>query len=89
MGFERASLVWLVGDDVKRTIQGGEMEGRVRKKGSEDNQARWEMAGPDGESVQYGFLSKCWMIGDCKAPTRIGAYAAIAPRVENSRLGKI
>lgn len=57
------------------------MEGRVRKEGREDNQARWEMAGPDGESVQYGFLSRCWMIGDCKAPTRIGAYVAISPHM--------
>lgn len=35
------------------------MEGRVRKKGSEDNQARWEMAGPDRESVRYELLSRC------------------------------
>jgi hypothetical protein len=36
------------------------------------------MARPDREAVRYEFLSKCWMTGDCKAPTRTGAYAAIS-----------
>jgi hypothetical protein len=52
------------------------MEGRVRKKGR--RRSRWEMAGPDGESVRYEFLSSCWVIGGCKEPTRTGAYAAIS-----------
>lgn len=58
-GLRKSRSGWLVGYDVKRTIQGGKMEGRVRKKGSEDNQARWEMAGPDRESVRYELLSRC------------------------------
>jgi hypothetical protein len=40
MGFERAGLVWLVGFDVERTIQGGKMKGRVRRRVEDDQEGR-------------------------------------------------